>query len=138
MKKLTIVMTEAELERDRQRKEYASVLSERDVLRTQLMKRDAELTALYEKLKIQRSMLDKGRATFEAQQKQESELKNQIADQKADLQVSKLQVRFCEIPVVIHVLRRTLCMAMKGFSSSVCRFRTSTILRRRCFDWRRR
>lgn len=92
MKKLTAVITEAELERDRQRKEFASVLSERDVLRTQLMKRDAELSALYEKLKIQRSKLDLGRSTFEAQKKVEAELKAQIADLKSELQLSKLQV----------------------------------------------
>jgi hypothetical protein len=36
MKKLSSVITEAELERDRQRKEFISVLSERDVLRTQV------------------------------------------------------------------------------------------------------
>ncbi len=92
MKKLTVVITEAELERDRQRKEFASVLSERDVLRTQLMKRDAELTALYEKLKIQRSMLDMGRATFDSAKKVEAELKAKIADLRSELHVSKLQV----------------------------------------------
>ena len=100
MKKLTAVITEAELERDRQRKEFASVLSERDVLRTQLMKRDAELSALYEKLKIQRSKLDLGRSTFEAQKKVEAELKAQIADLKSELQLSKLQV--CVVLCLAH------------------------------------
>ncbi len=129
-KKLTAVIAEAELERERQRKEFASVLSERDVLRTQvrrcrdarcrlvaapcprahvscplfccsvyccsflvqLMKRDAELAALYEKLKMQRSMLDKGGSTFATQKKAESDLKATVAELRSELHIAKLQV----------------------------------------------
>ena len=121
MKKLTVVITEAELERDRQRKEFASVLSERDVLRTQLMKRDSELTALYEKLKIQRSMLDMGRSTYEAQRKVQAELKAKIAELRQELHVSKLQVGdYTDFGLVDEMRRQSMAISLSVVSIIRC------------------
>lgn len=47
------VLQEAEDERGRQQKEYESVLCERDILGGQLIKRNDELSALYEKVRLQ-------------------------------------------------------------------------------------
>ena len=58
--RLKYVITEAEQEKQKQRKDYEMVINERDILGTQLIKRNEELQILYEKIKIQQSTLDKG------------------------------------------------------------------------------
>ena len=50
--RLKYVITEAEAEKQKQRKDYEMVINERDILGTQLIKRDEELLLLYEKIKI--------------------------------------------------------------------------------------
>ena len=64
MVKLTSIITEADEERQRQRKEYDAVVNERDILGQQLIKRNQELSTLYEKIKIQRSTLRKGESQY--------------------------------------------------------------------------
>ena len=59
------VILEAEAEKQKQRKDYEMVINERDILGTQLIKRSEELALLYEKIKIQRSMLKKGKIYYE-------------------------------------------------------------------------
>jgi chromosome segregation ATPase len=90
--KLNSVVGKADTERVRQQKEFAAVIGERDSLRSQVIQRDAELSTLYEKLKIQRSMLDKGTATYESRKEVEREERRQIAKLKMELQKVKLQV----------------------------------------------
>ena len=46
------VISEAESEKQKQRKDYEMVINERDILGTQLIKRNEELALLYEKIKI--------------------------------------------------------------------------------------
>ena len=58
--RLKYVISEAEGEKLKQKKDYEMVINERDVLGTQLIKRDEELALLYEKIKIQKSTLKKG------------------------------------------------------------------------------
>ena len=55
--KLTRIIEEAELERARQNHELASIVSEKNLLTSQVVKRNYELTLLYEKIKAQRSDL---------------------------------------------------------------------------------
>lgn len=50
--RLKYVITEAEQEKQKQRKDYEMVINERDILGTQLIKRNEELQVLYEKIKI--------------------------------------------------------------------------------------
>ena len=59
-RKLLKIISEADAERLRQKKELDQVVSERDILGTQLVRRNDELALLYEKIKIQQSTLDKG------------------------------------------------------------------------------
>lgn len=58
--RLKYVISEAEIEKQKQRKDYDMVINERDILGNQLIKRNEELTHLYEKIKIQQSTLKKG------------------------------------------------------------------------------
>ncbi|KAJ3036038.1 hypothetical protein HK097_003954, partial [Rhizophlyctis rosea] len=62
--KLRHIITEADAERLRQKKEYDAVVQERDILGTQLIRRNDELSLLYEKIKIQSSTLNKGELQY--------------------------------------------------------------------------
>ena len=60
-RKLLKIIAEADSEKLRQKKELDQVINERDILGTQLIRRNDELALLYEKIKIQQSTLNKGR-----------------------------------------------------------------------------
>nr|CAB3228189.1 coiled-coil domain-containing protein 147 [Phallusia mammillata] len=77
--KLQQVIRESDAERKRQMKELDQVISERDILGTQLVRRNDELALLYEKIKIQQSTLNKG----EIQYRQRLE----------DIRILKLEIR---------------------------------------------
>ena len=57
---------DADEERSRQQKELTRVIQERDILGTQLVRRNDELALLYEKIKIQQSTLTKGEIQYKA------------------------------------------------------------------------
>ena len=63
--RLKYVISEAEAEKQKQKKDYEMVINERDILGTQLIKRDEELHLLYEKIKIQKSTLKKGEIYYQ-------------------------------------------------------------------------
>ncbi|KAJ3216581.1 hypothetical protein HDU67_009276 [Dinochytrium kinnereticum] len=62
--KLRHIITEADADRIRQKKEYDTLVQERDILGTQLIRRNDELSLLYEKIKIQTSTLNKGEIQY--------------------------------------------------------------------------
>merc|ERR1712025_540433 len=62
--KLQQVIRESDAERLRQKKELDQVINERDILGTQLIRRNDELALLYEKIKIQQSTLNKGEIQY--------------------------------------------------------------------------
>jgi len=64
LEKLNQIIHEADHERVRQKKEYETVCNERDILGTQLIRRNDELALLYEKLKIQQTTLSKGQIQY--------------------------------------------------------------------------
>lgn len=63
-RKLLKIISEADAERLRQKKELDQVINERDILGTQLVRRNDELALLYEKIKIQQSTLSKGELQY--------------------------------------------------------------------------
>lgn len=60
LKNLTTTLKKMDDEAIQQRKEYDIVINERDILGTQLIRRNDELALLYEKLKIMNTQLKKG------------------------------------------------------------------------------
>ena len=62
--KLNHIITEADSERFRQKKEYDIVINERDILGTQLIRRNDELALLYEKVKIQQGAISNGEVSY--------------------------------------------------------------------------
>mmetsp|Transcript_9593 Transcript_9593/g.21708 ORF Transcript_9593/g.21708 Transcript_9593/m.21708 type:complete len:403 (-) Transcript_9593:263-1471(-) len=62
--KLNHIITDADVERLRQKREYDVVINERDMLGTQLIRRNDELALLYEKIKIQQSSISVGETGY--------------------------------------------------------------------------
>jgi len=65
------------------------VINERDILGTQLIKRNEELSLLYEKIKIQKSTLSKGEIYYQEKLNDLMEIRKQISDLKRQLIVSQ-------------------------------------------------
>ena len=63
--KLNTIIKDAEQERKRQEKEFEVVLNDRDILGSQLIKRNDELATLYERIKSQQSLIYKGSIQYQ-------------------------------------------------------------------------
>ncbi|NWV19080.1 CFA58 protein, partial [Origma solitaria] len=63
-RKLLKIIAEADAERVKQKKEFDKVLSERHALGTQLIRRNDEVALLYEKIKIQQAILNRGETEY--------------------------------------------------------------------------
>jgi len=61
------------------------VINERDILGTQLIKRNEELALLYEKIKIQKSTMKKGDIYLKERRKEIEALREKIAERKREL-----------------------------------------------------
>ncbi|XP_036919877.1 cilia- and flagella-associated protein 58 [Sturnira hondurensis] len=78
-RKLLRIIAEADGERLRHKKELDQVISERDILGSQLIRRNDELALLYEKIKIQQSILNKG--------------ERQYSQRVEDMRILKLEIK---------------------------------------------
>jgi chromosome segregation ATPase len=87
--KLTHVIAKMDDDMLRQHKEYDQVISERDILGTQLIRRNDELALLYEKIKIMQSTLRKGEAQYQERCQDIKVLKLKISDIKRELSIFK-------------------------------------------------
>jgi len=83
--KLNTIINEADKEAQRQRKECELVVNERDILGTQLIRRNEELGLLYEKIRIQRSTLQKGELQYIERVREISTLKRRIRELAAEM-----------------------------------------------------
>ncbi|XP_039565080.1 cilia- and flagella-associated protein 58 [Passer montanus] len=81
-KRLLKIISEADAERLKQKKEFDKVLCERRALGTQLIHRNDEVELLYEKIKIQQAILNRG----------ESEYRQRVEDMRIlKLEIKKLR-----------------------------------------------
>lgn len=83
--KLNTIIGNAEEEATRQRAELGTVSSERQLLQTQLVKRNTELTAVYEQLRVQKSMLSNGAAAYARRIAERDALAAKVAALKGEL-----------------------------------------------------
>merc|ERR1711988_1483878 len=77
--KLNQIINEAETERLKQQKEYEVVTKERDILGTQLIRRNDELRRLYESVKLQQRTLAQGKRAYAERIADQDALKRDIA-----------------------------------------------------------
>ena len=89
MKRLTSAIRHMDAEALAQRKEYDQVINERDILGTQLLRRNDELALLYEKLRVQQSALKTGEAQYAARLDDIRVLKLKIRDMVREVNVAK-------------------------------------------------
>ena len=115
VKKLLSVLEAADSEKDKQVKECQAVIGERDLLLAQFTQRESELTQLYEKIKVQASSIDTGKAVYGARKAEEMQLLQQIAQLKQELYQSNVQVCACPFP---RGLRAGPCCAPFVISST--------------------
>ena len=90
--KLKGVIQQVEEERLKQKKDYDMVVSERDILGNQLIKRNEELVLLYEKIKIQQSTLAKGNIRYKEKCSDVEALQKRISEIKAEIEASNKEV----------------------------------------------
>ncbi len=64
LQKLSAIIAEADVETKAQTKQYNAIINEQRVLNQQLIERNAELVQLYDKLKLQHSLLKLGELTY--------------------------------------------------------------------------
>ena len=109
IEKLNQIISEADQERLRQTKEYDTVINERDILGTQLIRRNDELALLYEKIKIQASTLSKGQIQYRDRLNEIRVLKIKLSDVKRELLVVKNSVAAVDVlKREVHHLGREL------------------------------
>ncbi len=85
--KLTFIIKEAYNEHEIKKKEIAKVINQRDVLGTQLIRRNDELALLYEKIKILQTTLSKGENQYQQRLEDIRILNYSIADLKCELRI---------------------------------------------------
>jgi chromosome segregation ATPase len=94
--RLKYIITEAHSEKGRQQKDYEMVVNERDILGAQLIKRNQELSTLYEKIKIAQSNLAKGESYFRERQNEFESLKANLVSLRKELESAKEQTESIE------------------------------------------
>lgn len=92
IKKLESRIHEAEAERNAQKRKYEEIISDRDVLGTQLIRRNDELALLYEKIKIQQRTLQNGEIAYKQRLEESRNLMIKTASLKRELHIGKQQV----------------------------------------------
>merc|ERR1712124_179080 len=109
IKKLESTIHDAETERQNQKREYENVISDRDILGTQLIRRNDELALLYEKIKIQQSTLQKGEIQYKERLEEIRTLRIKIAALKRELHIAKQQVvNIDDLKKEVYQLQREL------------------------------
>lgn len=91
IQKLTYIIKEAYEDIEKLKKDYQNVINERDILGTQLIRRNDELALLYEKIKILQSKLARGEIQYQERLEDIRLLKFKIGDHKSELRIIKSQ-----------------------------------------------
>ncbi|XP_042573381.1 cilia- and flagella-associated protein 58-like [Cyprinus carpio] len=119
-RELLKIIAEADAERIRQKKELDQVRNERDLLGMQLMKRNEALALLYEKIKIQHSIMNKGDIQYNERLEDIRLLKLEIKKQRREKNILNKTVSNVEDlrHEVFHMQRellkeRTRCRALE-------------------------
>merc|ERR1712226_982086 len=78
--KMIRTMGETQFEKTRQEGELAKVVTERNLLDKQIINRDLELKGLYEKLKLQTSVMGKGEKSYVEKEREANEAKMRVKE----------------------------------------------------------
>ncbi len=107
--KLNAIIREADLEVNKQQKEFEAVVNDRDILGAQLIKRNDELAQLYEKIKSQQSLVAKAGVQYEQKMRDIEVVTNRINEltqNKAKLEYKTRDLE--ELQAEVNLLQKTL------------------------------
>ncbi|NXI73755.1 CFA58 protein, partial [Anseranas semipalmata] len=108
-RKLLKIIAEADAERLKQKNEYDQVINKRDILQSQLVQRDEEVALLYEKIKIQQSILNKGETQYRQRMEDVRLLKLEIKKLRREKGIlGKSVANVEELRQEVHHMRKEL------------------------------
>jgi len=93
IKQLTKVINSCDADIRQQQQHFLTVTNERDVLGTQLIRRNDELALLYEKIRIQQSTLSKGEVQYRDRLVDLRMLKLKISELKRNVHMAQVRVK---------------------------------------------
>jgi len=96
IKNLTQIIADSDTERSKQQMKFNAVTNERNILATQLIRRNEELALLYEKIRIQQSTLLKGESQYRERLIDISMLRKKVHELRTQLKTSLARIRYVE------------------------------------------
>ena len=96
IKQLTQIIADCDTEKAKQQMKFNAVTNERNILATQLIRRNEELSLLYEKIRIQQSTLLKGEAQYHERLANIGVLRNKAHELRTKLRKSLARIRYVE------------------------------------------
>jgi len=90
------VIRDADTDKKNQQKELDRVTTEKDILGTQLVRRNDELTLLHEKTKLQQSTMMKGEEHYKARQDDIRVMKLELSKMRREKRILLTSVKSCE------------------------------------------
>ncbi|XP_009951598.1 PREDICTED: coiled-coil domain-containing protein 147, partial [Leptosomus discolor] len=108
-RKLLQIIAEADAERLKQKKEFDQVVNERRILGSQLIRRNDEVALLYEKIKIQQSILNKGEVQYRQRMEDIRLLKLQLKKRQCEKGIlGKSAANVKELRQKVHHMQKEL------------------------------
>jgi len=121
--KLQFIIKESERQRKKLQDEYESIISQRDILGTQLIRKNDELALLYEKIKIQQSTLSKGESQYWERINDIKLLNQKIRDLHREVKIHHTQsATIPDLKGEIHHLQKELIdekLKVRGLSEAL-------------------
>ena len=96
IKQLSQIIADCDTEKAKQLMKFNSVTNERNILATQLIRRNEELALLYEKIRIQQSTLGKGSTQYRDRIVDIRMLREKVHELRTSLRASLARIRYVE------------------------------------------
>jgi chromosome segregation ATPase len=111
IKQLTKVINGCDVDLSQQQQHFLTVTNERDILGTQLIRRNDELALLYEKIRIQQSTLSKGEVQYRDRLVDIRMLRLKTSELKRNVHMAQVRVKnIDELKLQINTLTRQLAL----------------------------
>ena len=96
IKQLTQIVADCDTEKAKQQMKYNSVVNERNILATQLIRRNDELGVLYEKIRVHQSTLSKGESQYRERLVDVRMLRDKVFEMRSSLKTALSRIQNIE------------------------------------------
>ncbi|EKF32842.1 hypothetical protein MOQ_003302 [Trypanosoma cruzi marinkellei] len=93
---LTYLISECDAEKSKYQSKFAALVNERNVLATQLIRRNEELRLLYSKIRLQESALEKGASDYDRQVRNIIATRDELAELRLRCRLALVRLRYSE------------------------------------------